>query len=57
MAFSMSFETCSISAVRAALWSAGASSEAAASPAVAASFDSSLAGAGVAASPPKLMED
>jgi len=57
MALSMSFETFSISAVRAAFRSPGASPEAAASPAAAASFDSSLAGAGVAASPPKLMED
>jgi hypothetical protein len=57
MALSMSFETLSISAVRVALRSPGASSEAAASPVAAASFDSSLAGAGVAVSPPKLMDD
>ena len=57
MAFSTSFVTLSISAVRRALAAAGDSSAAAASSAVAASFDSSLAGAGVGASAPKLMDD
>jgi hypothetical protein len=58
MATSISLETFSISAVRAAFLSAGAS-EAAASPSVAgvASFASSFAGAGVGTSPPKLIED
>jgi len=55
MALSTSLVTLSISAVSRALAAAGDSSAAVASPA--GSFDSSLEGAGVGASAPKLIED